>query len=277
MDHYKTLGINRSATPEEIKRAFRKLAGIHHPDKGGDAEEFKKIQSAYEVLGNPEKKLAYDNPDPWANARRHEPPDFSDFFGRGDDDFTDFFNKMRAARAKQQYQQSHERNPDGVVDVQVSILDAYNGSDVVVDVGYTREVMQIPQGIRDGTKFRLQGKGPARYKGVPPGDLIVRFKINYPPGMVREQDDLYHTLQVNALRAAAGGDIEYHHFSGKLLKVKVPSGTQHGARLRLPGYGMPNPSTRKLGDLYINVNIVVPNITNAQHIEKLNRIIDEVI
>jgi curved DNA-binding protein len=266
MDYYSTLGVERNASPEELKVAFRKLAMQHHPDRGGDEAKFKEINEAYAALSDPQKKAAYDNPQSqWGSQdwAQHDP------FTPGSP-FSNIFHEM--------FSQAHRqarKNPDGVADVNVTIQQAYFGTDLSVNLGYANEVLPIQPGVRDGTKYRLSGKGPARFKDLPPGDLIIRVNIDYPGNLGRENDDLFIRVGVNAIDAMKGADIEYEHVSGKLLKIKVPAGTQPGSRLRLAGWGMPNPQTRKNGDLYVLVSIDVPKVTDPQHIEWLNIINSE--
>ena len=252
MDFYQTLGVSRDATKEDIRKAYRKLAMEHHPDKGGDVSKFQAISEAYETLGDENKRAQYDNPGPsFENWGPGHP------FG---DAFESIFGVRRNVR----------RNPDGVSDIVISVGKAYSGTDITVNLGYANEVIQIPPGVRDNTKFRLRGKGPARYKDLPPGDLIIRVNIEYPPDLGRENDDLFIRAEVNAIEAIRGTDINYTHVSGKELKIKVPAGTQPGSRLRVPGYGMPNPHSRVNGDLYVLVTVTIPKVTDQQHIQWLN-------
>lgn len=268
MDYYSILGIDKSASPEEIKKAYRKLAMVHHPDRGGDHNKFSEINAAYETLSDPGKKAAYDNPQPdwnnwtppnWANNDPFAPGSaFSEAFG-------DIFGRRQQVK----------RNPDGVADVNISIEQAYNGAEISLDLGYTNETLNIPEGVRDGTKFRFVGKGPSRFKDIPAGDLIVRVNINYPGNLGRELDDLFIRVNVDALDAMQGTEINYTHISKKEIKIKIPAGVQPGARLRIQGWGMPNPNTKKHGDLYVLVNLSVTKVSDPQHKQWLNIIKEE--
>lgn len=268
MDHYSTLGISKDATPEEIKKAYRRLASKHHPDKGGDADEFRKIQEAYEILIDPITKGSYDNP--------HRDDNFSEFFSsafRNEFSFTDgMFTRESYNRGRQQ-----QRNPDAVVNLTISMLQAYNGTDLTIDTGFSKENIHITPGTRDGARLRVSQKGYHRFKDVPPGDLVVRVKIEYPEGIERDDDDIYQLVDIGAIDAMVGSEIVVKHFSGKQLKVKIPAGSQSGSKLRLSNWGMPNPvNSNHRGNLFLMLNIKIPVITNPEHIDLLNKINNEV-
>jgi len=261
MNYYESLGVNNTASQEEIKKAYKRMASKHHPDKGGNEDEFKKVQEAYEVLSDPQKKSQYDNPDPWANAKRWQEPDvgnqdpfsqFSDVFGR------------------------QQRNPDALVNVSISLMQAYNGTDLVISAGPINETVIIHPGIRDHTKIRISGKGHNRIKSAPPGDLIVRVLIDYPEDVVRSDNDIYQTAYVSVLQALVGAEVEFEHFTGKRLKLKIPKGSQHNSKLKLSGWGFPDPRTRNPGNCFVVLKLVVPNITDEQILKQLNNINQEV-
>jgi len=255
MDYYQILGVSRDSSQADIKRAFKKLASKHHPDKGGDENEFKKVQEAYEVLGDNQKRQAYDNPEPqW---QRYAPPGFDEVFG-------DIFG------------QRQQRNPDAIVNLQIDLMKAYEGGELYMDAGHVKETIKLPAGVRDLTKIRLAGKGHSRFRNVPPGDLIVRVHINYPPDVQRFDDDIYQQFEVSSLQALVGDEIEITHFTGRKLKIKIPKGSQNESRLRLSGFGMPNPRTGVRGNYFVVIKLITPNITDSNHIDMLNTINTEV-
>lgn len=269
MDYYAKLGVSKNASPEEIKKAYRKLAMEHHPDRGGDVKKFQDISQAYDTLSDPQKKAAYDNPQ--QDWQQWTPPEWAahDPFAPGSafsEAFGDIFGRRQQVR----------KNPDGVADITISVQNAYTGTDYRIDLGYTSELLQIPAGVRDGTKFRLAGRGPSRFKDLPPGDLLIRVNIDYPGNLGRDGDDLFIRVGINAIHAITGHEIDYEHISGKQLRIKVPPGTQPGNKLRLQGWGMPNPQTRKNGDMYVLVSVTIPKVTDPQHINWLNIISEEV-
>jgi curved DNA-binding protein len=272
MDYYEILGVNKNSSPDEIKKAYRKLAMQHHPDRGGDADKFKEINEAYDVLGDTAKKDQYDNRS-WGNWNREDP---ADPFSQASPYFGDFANIFRDRSEVFRDKMRAQRNPDGVADLTISLSQAYTGTDINVNVGYANEIISVPAGCRDGTKIRLKGKGPSRIKNLPPGDLIVRITVECPPNMGREQDDLYVRLEIDAIAAMTGTEIEMQHVNGKIISVKVPAGVQHGSKLRLQNWGMPNPQTRQPGHLYALIKVTIPKVTDPQHVNVLNIVRKEV-
>jgi len=255
MDYYETLGVNHTTQPDEIKRAYKKLASKHHPDKGGDPEEFKKIQAAYDTLGDPQKKHEYDNPNPFQGQ---VPPDFGDIFG-------DIFgNRSRP-----------QRNPDGQINVQISLREAYEGTNYRIDFpGEDVIDVTIPAGVRAGAKLRLPGKANRRFPDLPPGDLYLLIHIKEQPNWGRQEDDLYVNIAVDALDAITGCETIISHINGRKFKVVIPAGSQEQGRIRLPGLGMTNPGNGRVGNLYAIVCIDVPNLQQKEILKLLNKIRD---
>lgn len=256
-DYYQILGVDRSASPEDIKRAYRKLASTHHPDKGGDTARFQQIQEAYAVLGDEQKRQQYDNP----------APDFASLFGFGGGWSEQFGDVRRRV----------QRNPDAVIEAHIPLAQAYTGTEVLIQTHFAKEIVEIPAGVRDGTRIRLSGKGYSRYRELPPGDLVVIVVTDPPPGCQRHGDDVYQQLSVDALGAITGCEIDFSHFTGKHIKVKIPAGSQHGHKLRMTGWGMSVPMSQTRGNLYIVLNISVPNIQDTEALQQLTEIRQKVI
>jgi len=257
MDHYHTLGVNHTTSPEEIKKAYRKLASKHHPDKGGDADQFKKIQEAYETLSDPQKRAQYDNPQPQ-----------NPFEGMRGGPFDDMFRDIFGRRAQQAYE-----NPSTVGDVNINAQQAYFGTEIVINADGLPHNITIPAGTRSGTKLRLQGMAAKRFPDLPPGDLIIRINVIPQPGFEINQSDIYTSVSINSLEAMVGKVIQLEHLNGKKIDVKIPAGTNPGGRLRLSNQGMPHPNMNNMyGDMYVIVDVFTPSITDAGHINLLNNI-----
>jgi len=253
MDYYTVLGVDRNVTPQDLKRAYKRLASKHHPDKGGDAEQFKRLQEAYATLSDPVKRQEYDSPDPdpWQFSGGHNP-----------------FQRPNYGNV---------RNPDGITHVTISLAQAHTGTDVLIDVGYSREVLTVHAGIQDQAKFRLRGKGPNRFKHAEPGDLIVIVSIDMPQGLTRTGNNITQDVKVDSLTAITGGFLTVQHFTGKTVKVKIPANTQQGAKLKLAAYGIADQHTGWPGDMIVKVDLYTPLITDPKHIEALNTVKQEVL
>jgi len=272
MDYYQTLGVARDADPQTIKRAYRKLAGQHHPDKGGDEAEFKKLQEAYEGLSDPQKRQMYDQFGTVDPQQQGGPQGFSFNFNTGSP-FDDVMSQFGFSNRGPQQQ----RNPDAQVNLNISLLQSYTGGDFNINAGVINENISLPPGIREGAKLRIHGKGHQRFKQLPPGDLIVRIQTQMPPNMARDGDNVLHKINIDCITAMIGGEIEYEHFAGSRFKVKIPRGSCTGERLRLSQWGMPSPNNiNSKGHLFLILDIKTPNITNPEHISMLNKIKDEV-
>jgi DnaJ-class molecular chaperone len=294
-DYYKILGVPRDASQKDIKSAYRKLARRHHPDVNpGDAgaeARFKEINEANEVLSDPEKRRTYDEigprwreqqawesagrrrPDPFA-AQRGEgprgayrtmsPEDMEDLFG-GQDPFSDFFHEMFGGgsmfggRARTRSTRAR-RGEDVEGEVEISLEEAYSGTTRTVEMsggeGTRRIEVRIPAGIHDGARVRAAGQG-ARGAGAP-GDLYVRVHVRPHPLFRREGDDLYVRVTAPLDVALLGGEVEVPTPKGTRVSVRVPPGTQNGARLRLRGLGMPHLRGEGTGDLYAEVDVRLP-------------------
>lgn len=264
MDYYETLGVNHTTTPDEIKKSYRKLASKHHPDKGGDAEQFKKIQEAYETLSDPEKKHQYDNPDPFANMGGNP-------FQQGGNPFGDIFGDIFGQRRQQQ-----PRNPDAVIDINIELEESYRGIEEIIRTELGQFKLVIPAGTVSGTKFIMHGKGPVNYDNLPAGDLICRVHVhNRNNNWNIVGQDLIVRIQVDYFDAMLGSAVRFMHVDGKQLEVKVPKHTEPGSRLRLSGKGMPNPKRAgAYGDLYVLVEVKSPKLSDEQ-LRKLEQFKDK--
>lgn len=260
MSHYETLDVNKDATQPEIKKAYRKLANKHHPDKNsGDDTEFKKIAEAYDILGDAAKRSDYDqypNGNPFDHAGRQG----------GNHGFTEFNFDDLFRRPKPQV------NPDSIANIQVTLKQAYTGADFNIDLEAGAINLKIPAGTRSGTKLRIPGKGPKRFPDLPAGDLYAVVNIAMPPNWGWVGDNLYYQTRVDAISAMIGGTGEVDHISGKKYKVEIPAGSQPGDKVRLKGLGMTNPVNTVVGHLYIVIDIYIPTITDKEEKITLTKI-----
>ncbi|MFP4155458.1 MAG: DnaJ C-terminal domain-containing protein [Halothiobacillaceae bacterium] len=283
-DYYAILGVERDATQEQIKAAYRRLARKYHPDVSSepDAEaRFKELGEAYEVLKDPEKRAAYDQlgRDWQAGQDFRPPPDWSggfEFHGGGFTDadaaqFSDFFESLFGrgpgrARAQARGEDVHAR-------VRIALEDAYHGASrtlsfPVSEPGpdgrlHSRQrtlQVRIPRGIRQGQHIRLAGQGSAGLGGGPPGDLYLEVAFLPHAHFHVDGADVFMDLPLAPWEAALGAGIALQTPSGR-VEVKVPAGSKSGRKLRLKGRGIP---ARVPGDLYVVLQISLPPAQTPQ-------------
>lgn len=278
-DYYKVLGVERTATADEIKKAYRKLARTYHPDvskEAGAEARFKEISEAYEVLQDPQKRAAYDQlgtrwragqeftpPPDWGAGFEFSPGGFSTADAA---DFSDFFSSLFGNFARRATT-GRSRGEDHHAKIVIPLEDAFHGATRTVTLRapqldaqgrvslreHTLNV-RIPKGIRDGQLIRLTGQGAPGAGGAPPGDLYLEVRFD-PHALYRvEGHDLLLTLPLAPWEAALGATVKAPTPTG-VVEVKIPAGSQSGKKLRLKGRGIPgNPA----GDLYLTLDVVLP-------------------
>ena len=294
-DYYVTLGVARTATPEEIKLAFRKLARIHHPDvakdKAAGEAKFKELNEAYEVLSDPEKRRRYDElgPDWQAEAgpsggppRRgrtaHGEPGvqfdgstgfsdfFESFFGGGREGFRS--HRHANAWADADPESYAETGQDIEADLLVTLEEVVHGSHRKIslrrpgnDDAHTYQV-RIPPCMREGRRIRLAGQGGAGHGGAPEGDLYLRVRLARHPDFNVQGSDLYYDLDLAPWEAVLGVKVRIPTLDGT-TSLQVPPATTAGRRLRLRGLGLPKDDHTR-GDLYATVRIQTPDSVTAE-------------
>ena len=242
-DHYQTLGVSKSATQDEIKKAFRKLASQHHPDKGGSTEKFQAIQAAYDTLGDANKRAAYDNPP--------AQPNFSNF---GSAQFNDIFSQMFGSGGFPGFGQTRQNHVR--VTLWITLHDVATGGARTVSLGTahgssTVEI-NIPIGIEDNDNVQYQGIGP---NGT---DLVVTFKIRPDTQWQRQGQNLIQEQRVSVWDLITGGSIQIVDILNNQLQLTIPIGTQPGTMLRVRGRGISNAQGQH-GDLFVRIHAVLPN------------------
>ncbi|CAN5202730.1 J domain-containing protein [soil metagenome] len=279
VDYYKILGVPKTATPVEVKAAFRKLARKHHPDLNPNDKEahklFQQINEANEVLSDPEKRKKYDQyGKDWKHSEQFEQQarqrqsqgagGFGGFSGDNDDnDFSDFFSSMFGGSRGQS--KAKYRGQDINASMTVNLRDIYESSQQTITVNGKNIRITIPAGLENGQVLKLRGHGAPGVNSGPSGDLYITFNVVNNTRFMRDRNDLYATEDIDLQTALLGGEITTETLNGK-VKLKVAPETQPGNKIRLKGKGFPiYKKEGQYGDLYITYNVKLPmNLTEKQ-------------
>lgn len=292
-DYYEIMGVDRKATQDEIKRAYRKLARKYHPDvsKETDAEmHFKEVGEAYEVLKDPEKRAAYDQlGSNWQTGQDFKPPPGWDegfeYSGGGFSEadaahFSDFFENLFGQRSAQEFrtgggqQSARMRGQDHHARVMINLEDACNGAERAItlrvpEVDASGHVVtrdrtlnvKIPKGITRGQRIRLRGQGTAGVGQGEAGDLYLEVDFEPHPFYRVEGRDIYINLPITPWEAALGSNVSVPTLGGK-VDMKIPAGAQTGKKMRLKGRGLPG---KPAGDQYVILQIETPAASSEAH------------
>ena len=301
-DYYKTLGIKRDATKEEIKRAYRKMARKYHPDVSSDPDaeaRFKEVNEANEVLGDPEKRAAYDQvgADRSAGQDFTPPPDWDqgfEFHGGGftdanAEDFSDFFETLfgRAGRQDRgrQHREFHPQGQDTHAKISINLEDAYHGSQQRITLRHAEYGpdgrpqlkertlnVKIPKGVRSGQNIRLRGQGEPGLGTGKAGDLYLEVTINSHSLYHVEGGDVYLDLPVAPWEAALGARVKVPIPGGNNVELTIPANSSSGKKLRLRGKGLP---AKTPGDFYVVLTIVLPKVENDDQRKALENLKNE--
>ena len=246
-DFYQVLGVERTATADEIKRAYRRLASQHHPDKGGDTAQFQQIEEAYRTLGSADARAAYDRPTP--QFQSSGPGGFH--FNFGGTDLHDIFQQFSGASPF-----GNRRPPHVRVTVWVELRDVLQGGSRTLNVsahgGTTTVNVSIPQGIEDGDNVQYSGVAP---NGM---DLVVQYRIHPDPRWQRQGANLVSDHSVSIWHLIQGGPLKLTDALGAELEIAIPPKTNPGTMMRLRGRGVPNRSGGA-GDALLRLQARMPD------------------
>jgi DnaJ-class molecular chaperone len=296
-DYYQTLGVDRKASPAEIQKAYRKLARKYHPDMNPDdksaKENFQKVQQAYDVLNDPEKRQKYDQYGSAFEQAGGAGPGWESFRGAGGPGGVDFdlnelfggaggpggaagfeeilrqFGGGRAGggsaggRRRGRAQPARTRGADVEHELPIPFTTSILGGEARLSVrradGHVESItVKIKPGIADGKKMRLRGQGEESPNGGPPGDLLITIRVGHHPCFRRHGDDLEVSVPVTVGEAALGAKVDVPTPKGAIT-LKIPPGTSSGKRLRVKGMGAPHAEGAGHGDLYAEIQIVLPD------------------
>ena len=306
-DYYKTLGVSKDATTDEIKKAFRKLARTNHPDAGGDEEKFKEINEAYEVLSDEKKRQLYDQygtanenqiPYGWQGGAGGTSVSFEDLFG-GASSWADILDSIRRGEGAfgtnwdfgggdagggfggfggfggGQRVARPAKGQDTNVTLEVTFDEAFSGAKKRVTVRAAGKAepetldINIPAGAVDGGRLRFKGKGMPGTNGGPAGDLLITTKIKPDAVFSRKGANVHVKVPIDMAQAALGDSIVVPAPDGTKVRVKVPAGTQPGTVLSLKGKGAPRVKNTGNGDLKVELDVRIPTALNQAQREAL--------
>jgi len=276
IDYYKILGLDKSATTDEIKKAYRKQARKHHPDLNPNDKEaelkFKQVNEANEVLSNPVNRKKYDKyGEHWKNGEAYEQAQQQQqgssqyagsaqgFDGFGEGDYSDFFESMFGGggfsnRGSNVKFRGHDLNAQ----LQLNLKDAYTSEKRVLTVNGKNMRLTIPAGVTNGQIIRIKGKGGLGQNGGPNGDLLIEFQIVNNTDFRRDGANLYKDIDLDLYKAVLGGEITVETFDGK-VKLNIKPLTQNNTKVKLKGKGFPKyKKDNQYGDLFINFNVKMP-------------------
>ena len=291
IDYYGVLGVSKTATQDEIKKAFKKLARKYHPDLNPNdpnaKQKFQEINEANEVLGDPEKRKKYDAyGENWKHADEFEAQKqryqqsngtnasfgssgsshFSSNFTGEHGDFSDFFEELFGKGNRYSHQSSGVfKGQDYNAELHLNLRDAAVTHKQILDVNGKKIRITVPAGIADGQTIKLNGQGGPGINGGPAGDLYITFVIAEDSIYKRHEDNLYMNVSIDLYTAILGGEVIIDTLNGK-IKLKVKPETQNGTKVRLKGKGFPiYKEEGKFGDLLITFNVTLPtNLTDKQ-------------
>ena len=300
-DYYKILGVEKTAAQDEIKKAYRKLAMKHHPDRNPNnkaaEEKFKEITEANEVLSDPEKRKKYDALG--ANWKQYQHTgggsedffsqyggaqrggstsyefsgDFGDLFGNIGG-FSDFFESFFGGGGRSGRSGDASQQQTTAVDVEaemnIALEEAFNGSERQIIVDGKKLKIKINPGTKDGQRLRLKGLGRSRTQGGGRGDLFLNVHILYHPFYEIKGNDLYYNLDVDLYTAVLGGKENIKSLDGKTISISIPAGTESGKTLRLKNLGMKNEGLRS--NLFVKIHVLIPKDLSVKEKEWFERL-----
>jgi len=276
--------VDEKATSADITKAFKELAKRHHPDRGGDKDKFQEINEAHDTLKNSQKRHDYDTMRKFGSRSTGgggEHPffneeifgDFFSGFGNGGDmDFTGRFNfsgRPGDERIFRNVRQQPRGNRNVQVRMAISIKEAMMNNEKTISYKLPsgREefaTVKIPAGVQHGVTFKFSGMGDDSIKNMPRGDLMVVMSVLDSDGFTRKGNDLFTDKTIDCFQAVRGHEFNLKTLDDKIIKVKVPAGTQPGTMLTLKGLGMPVHKTLNIrGNLYVKIHILIPQLSAA--------------
>ena len=269
MNYYEILGVDRSANADEIKKAYRKQASIHHPDKGGDTNKFQQIEEAYRVLSDAQKRSEYDNP-----QQQMGPNHFHFNFGGGD--IHDIFAQFGF---RHPFQQQTRRNQDIRTEILIGLADTLSDQRKTLSIktqnGTKTVEITIPRGITSGTNIKYPGLGDDMFSNLPRGDLYVMVNVSRHPKFEALGLDLLITLTIDCFQAILGSMQTVEGLDGKVFSINTPPGCQPNVKLKIPGEGLWAFQQDVKGNLLVQLQVTIPTDLSEENLNLIKLIQDK--
>jgi curved DNA-binding protein len=280
VDYYKILGIPKTATEDEVKKAYRKMARKYHPDLNPDNKEaelkFKEINEANEVLGNAENRKKYDQyGEDWKRGEEYEKArkqqqsrsSSQNYTGNNNQDFSDYFESMFGNSRSSQQNRRKFKGQDINATLALDLKDVFTSQTQVLTVNGNKLRLTIPAGVENGQIIKIKEKGGPGHNGGPNGDLYLQFDIKNHTQFKREGNNLYTTVDLDLYTSLLGGDITIDTFNGQ-VKLKIAPETANETKVKLKGKGFPiYKKDNQFGDLIITYKIKIPTELSQKEIE----------
>lgn len=273
MTYYNTLGVSEQADAAEIKQAYRKLASQHHPDKGGDKTKFQEIQAAYDTLSDDSRRQQYDMQ---RNGMNQQHNGFQFHFHTGNGNIDEIFRQFGFGGDPFRQQR---RNRDLRIEISIPLITTLEEQTKTIQVTTTKGEhtpleVKIPRGVTHGTNIKYSGLGDNMFDTLPRGDLYVQFNVHPAEGFTVNGIDLYTQASVDCLVAVAGGKITVGGLDGRTFEITLPAGTQPGTRYRLPQQGLYQMNSNQRGDLYLEVQLTVPQNLSPESLATIRSLLN---
>lgn len=271
MNPYEVLGVAPSATPEEIKKAYRKLAAVHHPDRGGDTAKFQELQSAYDILSNPDKRAAHDNP---------QPQGFHFDFGRAHPDINEIFSQFGFNPFGQGRPQPQRRNKDIRAEINIGLQETLSSQQKTLSIktadGARQNIdINIPRGVTSGTTIKYQGLGDNMFGNLPKGDLYITVNVLRHPTYQTSGLDLIVGLTIDCFQAILGSEQTIVGLDGKQFVIQTPQYCQPNTKLKIAGEGLWGFQQDIKGSLFVQITVTIPTNLSADTLQLIQSIANQ--
>jgi curved DNA-binding protein len=274
MSHYETLGVPNTAAPEEIKRAYRKLASQHHPDKGGDTAKFQQVEEAYRVLSDPQKRAEYDNP-----VQQMGPGHYHFNFGSAnvEDIFAQFgFDMFGRRQGPMPPRRNRDIRSEIILTLQETLQDQQKTLSIKTTEGNRQNVdITIPKGITSGTTVKYPGLGDNLYGNLPRGDLYITVNVQSNPQFQVFGLDLITLLTIDCFQAILGSEQTVKGLDGKEFIIQTPTSCQPGTKLKISGEGLYAFHQDVKGSLFVQINVSIPKDLTQDQLNLIQTISDQ--